>query len=123
MRSTTCSPRWSAARSTAASSSTTERADVRRGRWSSERWFDAVDPSHERVRIGQATREPAGAQSCSARQPSRLEETVAKNRREQKEEHDGIPNRQPVRQPNSRHLRRPHRRAADDAYYAGAENL
>ena len=78
--------RWNAARSTAASSSTTERADVRRGRWSSERWFGAVDPSQERVRIGQAKREPAGAQSCSARQPSRLEETVAKNRREQKEE-------------------------------------
>jgi hypothetical protein len=51
-------------------------------------------------------------------------QAVAKDRREQiRNKHDGIPDRQPVRQPDSRHLRRPHRRAADDAYYAGAENI
>ena len=71
----------------------------------------------------------AGTQrkSCARSRPSSAEkhdvQAVAKNRRERKEEDDGIPDRQPVRQPNSRHLRRPHRRAADDAYYAGAENL
>ena len=58
--STTCSTEWNAAISTAASSSTTGRADVRRGRWSSERWCDAVDPFQERVQIGQAMREPSG---------------------------------------------------------------